>query len=382
MMVVRLRLRVGGLRRALCRVGRTKLGRLDTRRKMLPAFIPGIVFWYGIGLQINARMLQEENRGSQYYHCIMTNSDFNFREALISANMGRHIDRNVNEKDEARAQGQIAGLLNGWRHAMSGRTGIMSRNDGSDLRRDELRVPELSEDRRSSRTRDYPPEHVTAPSRADHAIGVYHNLMIAFDSMVMNESRDALRLHLTAEFVMIRALLETATTALWILGPDDSDTRVTRALRLRYDELKHSNNLAKNFANYSGDLEAEDYLTQKAFVDGQIEDLKVLAADMSVSVSRVTKDLTPSTIASEAGVYVPGLGGPLTYWFWSTASSLAHGEPANMRLLSDIKLIGVDVRDNLVGHVEPSAANIFLHLKASHDLISKAHELWNRRAKP
>jgi hypothetical protein len=149
---------------------------------------------------------------------------------------------------------------------------------------------------------------------------MFHNLMFGLDAMVMNDSRDRIRLHLTAEYVIIRALLEAATTALWILGPDDSDTRVTRALRLRHDELKHSLNLAKNFAKFSNTVHGREYLAQEAYVEGQIEDLKTLAADAHLDLASVTRNVTPSIIAAEGGMYVPDLGGPLTYWYGSTAS--------------------------------------------------------------
>jgi hypothetical protein len=82
-----------------------------------------------------------------------------------------------------------------------------------------------------------------------------------------------------------------------------------------------------------------------------------------------------ATIAVEGGTYVTGLGGPLTYWYWSTASSLAHGEPANMAAISDLTFIEGDHRDSPIGFVEPRAASIFLHLEAAHQLITKAHEL-------
>lgn len=85
------------------------------------------------------------------------------RNAFLAAAMGQYIQRQVNEDDEERAQRKIAGLLNGWREAMANREGIMSRNDGSDLRGDELRVPQLPRERRSRQTQEHPPEHITAP---------------------------------------------------------------------------------------------------------------------------------------------------------------------------------------------------------------------------
>lgn len=303
------------------------------------------------------------------------------RDAILAARVGQYIQRQADEDTEDAAQGKILGLLNGWRKAMANRDGVMARNDGSDLRVDELRVPKLEKERRSSQTRDHPPEHVTAPEQADHAIGLYHNLMTGLDAMMVDDDRTGLQLHLTSEYVVIRALIEAATTALWILGPDNSDTRVERALRLRHDELMYSKNLAKNYARYSHALDGDEYREQEKYVTGQVIDLKTLTVDAGLDFTKVAAKLSPSTIAAEGGVYVPELGGAMTYWYWSTASSLAHGEPSTMRTLSDMKLIGVDHRNALIAHVEPSAMSILQHLEAAHALITKAHQLWNERAR-
>lgn len=294
---------------------------------------------------------------------------------------GDYFQRQGDPDAEEKAQGQIAGLLENWRTTMANRSGVMSREDGSDLRGDELRTPELNNSRRSAETQGQPLEFLTVPDQADHAIVAFHNLMNGLDAMMINDARDELLLHLTAEFVMIRALIEAATTALWLLGPQDSDTRVARALRLRHDELIHSLHLAKNYSTFAGTLGGEEYRAQEGFVKAQITDLETVAADAKVPWSTVKKSLTPSAIANEGGAFVPELGGPLTYWYWSTASSLAHGEPSNLRGLSDMKLIGVDHRNRPVAHVEPSAVSIYRHLKVALQLISKAHQLWNDRAR-
>lgn len=42
--------------------------------------------------------------------------------------------------------------------------------------------------------------------------------------------------------------------------------------------------------------------------------------------------------------------------------------------------IGVDVRDEPVAQVDPSAVAIWNHLKVAHDIITVAHALWNHRA--
>jgi len=51
-----------------------------------------------------------------------------------------------------------------------------------------------------------------------------------------------------------------------------------------------------------------------------------------------------------------------------------------MNLFADMKFSGVDVRDEPIAHLEPSAVTIWKHLEVAHLVISVAHALWNRRA--
>lgn len=302
----------------------------------------------------------------------------------MNAFPARYIQRQGLVAADESAQRFIGGIIMAWRKSMGKREGIMAREDGSALRKDELRTPPLEKSRRSVETKLHPLEHVTVPDQADHAIGTFHNLMRAFDHLVLDEAGEelSLRLHLTAEFVLLRAMIEAASTALWLLGPDDTDTRVTRSLRLKYDELDHAANLAKNYAKFSGPAANIYRFAQDAFVAGQKADLELLATDAGIEWAEVRRSLTPSSIANEGGAYVSEVGGPLTYWYWSTASSLAHGEPANLRDLSDISVLGVDHRNRPVAHMEPSAVSIHAHLKVTIHLINRAHQLWNKRAKP
>lgn len=283
---------------------------------------------------------------------------------------------------EKQAQRRIGELLEGWMTVMHGRDGVMSREDGSDLRNDELRLPKLTVEERSSATRDDPIWHVSPSHQADHAILMFHNLMYAFDSMVVSDDRGTIRLHLSAEFTLIRALIEAASVALWVLGPEDSDTRVIRALRLKHSELTFSKKLAIRYSELA-DTDTDGARTaQETFVNGQLEDLATMAANAGVPPREAMRPASPGTIASEAGQYLPALGPALAYWYWSTASSVAHSEPGNVRTLADMQFVGVDVRDQPIAHFEPSAIEIWNHLNVAHQMISVAHQLWNQRAAP
>lgn len=294
--------------------------------------------------------------------------------------VGKYIQQHAEPVDEERAQGLLGGALNRWKETMWDREGVMSRHDGSDLRNDELRLPKLPRGQRSDATRDDPLIHVSPSDIANHAILTFHNLMRGFDSMVVSDARDEMRLHLSAEYVMIRALIEAACTAVWVLGPDESDERITRSMRLRRNELAFAKRLTKVYNEQAELVDDDATAAQMAFVNGQLQDLKVMARTAGRSWSAVEKNLSPSDIVLGAGEYVADLGPAMTFWYWSTASSIAHAELGNMHQLADMRFIGVDVRDAPIVNAEPSAASIWKHFEAVLHMINSAHALWNKRA--
>lgn len=295
---------------------------------------------------------------------------------------GKYFQQHGDEAAEDKARDDIGRFLNGWKEAMWERSGIMPRADGSALRADELRVPTLPKMERTQVTQEDALSYLSSAMRADYALGHFENLMRALDAMLLNEDRTELRLHLAAPYVHIRALIEAATTALWILGPENSDDRVTHALRLRYDELTFSHRLAEKYATYAGDddsLKARDAHVE--FVSGQLQDLKTVTEKAGLSFKHVQEGAAPSLVAAEGGAFAPDVGKATAYWYWSTASSIAHGEPNNINMLADMKLVGVDERDAPVAHIDPSAVNVWLHLNVAYELVRAAHKLWNQRAK-
>jgi len=294
--------------------------------------------------------------------------------------VGKYVQRHAEPVEEERAQRLIGGVLNGWKRDMWDRDGVMSRHDGSDLRNDERRLPRLPRDKRSAATLNDPLTHTTPSEVADHAILTFHNLMRGFDSMVMSDDRQELRLHLTAEFVMIRALIEAAGTAVWVLGPTGSDERITRSMRLRHSELNFAKRLTKQYNEHAEYVDDSATKAQMDFVNGQIADLKVMARAAGISWSAVSKDIGPAAVAAGAGEYVPELGKAMAFWYWSTASSVAHAEQGNTRELADLKFIGIDARDSPIAYAEPSAATIWKHLEAAIHMVNNAHRLWNLRA--
>lgn len=297
---------------------------------------------------------------------------------------GKYFQRHGNDESEDRARDDIGRLLEGWKKSMWGRDGVMARNDGSALREDELRVSSLRRAERSAATQEDALNYISPGMRADYAIGMYHNLMYGLDAMLLNDARTDLRLHLGAPYVHIRALIEAATTALWILGPASSDARILNTLRLRHDELNFSRRLADGYSKHAGvnDKDAQDAAKEQGkFVDGQLADLETITRKAGLPYKSVQISASPGYVAAEGGMFAPKVGKALAFWYWSTASSIAHGEPNNINMLADMKFIGVDHRDQPVADVEPSAVSVWNHLSVANELITRAHALWNIRAK-
>lgn len=302
------------------------------------------------------------------------------RSRLLASLVGAYIQRHADDDEEERAQRLIGGALHSWKKNMWAREGVMSRKDGSDLRHDELRLPKLSVERRSEATREDPLTHTSPAQLADHAILTFHNLMRGLDSMMVSDDRETIRLHMSAEFVMIRALIEAAAAAVWLLGPSDSDERITRSMRLRFTELDFAKRLTKDYNLLEEPADEEATKAQMDFINGQIADLRLTARDAGISWSSVSKLVGPAKIVQGAADFVPELGPAMAHWYWSTASSIAHAEQGNMSQLADLKFIGVDVRDSPIAHAEPSALSIWKHLEAALTMVRRAHELWNMRA--
>lgn len=103
---------------------------------------------------------------------------------------------------------------------------------------------------------------------------------------------------------MIRALIEAASLAVWILGPEDSDMRVARAM-----SFDIRNSTSPKIGDYSPNWTAlslrKEANAQEEFVNGQIQDLRLIADRAGISWGQVKRSANPGLIAEEAGSFVP-----------------------------------------------------------------------------
>ena len=89
------------------------------------------------------------------------------------------------------------------------------------------------------------------PYHVSHA--VWHALVIAVDHLVClhdavvacrDHEPPTVRLHTYAPFTMLRASLENASTAVWLLAPNQRNERILRRLQLAAANVRHSDDTA------------------------------------------------------------------------------------------------------------------------------------------
>lgn len=161
-------------------------------------------------------------------------------------------------------------------------------------------------------------DETTAPYHLSGAVGgallsaVDH--LDAFRALVV----DAQILHARAPYTLLRAALENAATAVWLLAPRSRDERVLRLLRLQWADSRESENAQRLFG-------AEPKLSR---------------AEWTAKLERVatTRGLSPQQVADVTGKW-PGwkeivdkagtegreLSGRDSVFLWMLASGIAHG---------------------------------------------------------
>jgi hypothetical protein len=125
---------------------------------------------------------------------------------------------------------------------------------------------------------------------------------------------DARKLHPYAPYSLLRAAIENAATAVWLLEPSDRSTRLERCLRLAYNEAAESGNARELIPKaFEGKRTAEE---RKA-------EIKTLAKSLGLNVGYVCGGFYYSTVVKQAGEAAQ-LGREAEL-MWRICSGFAHG---------------------------------------------------------
>lgn len=177
---------------------------------------------------------------------------------------------------------------------------------------------------------------VLTPYHLSHAAQSALNIAVDNLHALRNLVAESHLVHPWAPFTLLRASLENAATAVWLLAPRDRDQRLVRRLRLKWadtsDMLK-----ANELIGHVGKRTREDHIAR-------LQDLGRRGGLSVDQVSQVaSRVIGYSTIMREAGEAAPTSFGPVVEATWMVCSGMAHGRIWAMTSLLDREQVGQSI---------------------------------------
>lgn len=219
-------------------------------------------------------------------------------------------------------------------------------------------------------------DEITDPRRLSHQ--VLASVRAAADhfhaaSLLISAGRTV---HANAQFTLLRAALENAATAVFVLGPDDRQSRVFRSLRVTWGDVVDQHNLLDNVGQSM----------RKSRADFKAE-LQSVARRQGMPESEVAKiaarPLSYSTIVETAGIESFGKAGPVVLKTWMLNSGSAHGKQwAALVMIDRTNLMATDDVDVLQGRITAPTLQLRLSASVARRMIEKAWALYERRRLP
>lgn len=210
-----------------------------------------------------------------------------------------------------------------------------------------------------------------------HALTVAQDHLLCLHSSLHGEPGRVL-IHTHAQFTLLRAGLENAARAVWLLRPKDRATRITRRLAMQRNEVRASYKM-RDLVNDPGRRTKQQAL----------EELNtLLAATLGVTdveAERVLKQ-TPASYkdmvrdaALEAGV--PADAAELV---WSAGSALAHGDThGTLSVLDKEVSAGRSVKGHGIAltRVTGSVSGLYWTMVVATLLLDTGYDLYAQRAR-
>ncbi|WP_030276368.1 hypothetical protein [Streptomyces sp. NRRL B-24484] len=163
----------------------------------------------------------------------------------------------------------------------------------------------------------------TDPFQASHmahlalVVAVDHLQALAASLAVQQvEDRHEVTIQTHAQFTLLRAALENAARALWLLGPTTQLERIKRTLNLNLDDVKNAGKMASVLGNPVTDLEARQ---------DRIRALLAAAGVPPVDRKKALSFPGYEAIVGDAGARTR-IGETHARLFWKVCSALAHGD--------------------------------------------------------
>jgi hypothetical protein len=146
----------------------------------------------------------------------------------------------------------------------------------------------------------------------------------------------------TAHFPLLRAALESASTALWLLRPDAQRDRIIRLLQLRMTDIDYDLTLIKAAAKIADLTTPQGRSASQAAIRGGVarrkrhmEQMTKIAETEGISVDDYTGGAPGYGVIVEKATDYPDLNGRYAATVWRLISGLTH--PSPLRMMSTSK---------------------------------------------
>ena len=146
----------------------------------------------------------------------------------------------------------------------------------------------------------------------------------------------------TAHFPLLRSALESASTALWILRPDDQRERIIRLLQLRATDIDYDLTLVKAAAKLADLSTSEGRSASQAAIRSGVarrkrhsQQMTSIANAEGISADEYTGGAPGHSVIVEQATDSPDLNGKYASTVWRLISGLTH--PSPLRMMSTSK---------------------------------------------
>ncbi|MDK9499796.1 hypothetical protein QEZ40_005231 [Streptomyces katrae] len=214
------------------------------------------------------------------------------------------------------------------------------------------------------------PYHLSHSAHLAIVVAVDH--LQALATLVKGQEKAGVRemlIHTHAPFTLLRAALENAARAVWLLGPLLRRERVWRRLVMQFADTKNGEAKAKMLgASWDGEPTRER-------IRRLLKDAGVPECELS---NKKLKLPGYGDLVNSAGRFMP-LGGERAELFWSACSSLAHGDLSGTLAFLDREVTATDGTISLL-RLTGSVRALLVITVATLDVVEYAFGLYGRRA--
>ena len=165
---------------------------------------------------------------------------------------------------------------------------------------------------------------------------------LAATKQLLLTDEEQLEHRVTAHFPLLRAALESASTALWLLRPDVQRDRIIRLLQLRTTDIDYDLTLIKAAAKLADLSTPQGRSASQAAIRGgvarrkrHVHQMAKIAEAEGISADEYVRGAPGHSVIVEQATDYPDLNGKYASTVWRLISGLTH--PSPLRMMSTSK---------------------------------------------